>query len=94
MSGRTVTSRHGAGAPARPQLTHPGPLLEATVLMLVRENDTPETLAERRRLQSDEVAAIAAAPVQHLPAEFLLAVEGLFPELVSPQPTRGRSAAR
>ncbi|MCU1671996.1 MAG: hypothetical protein JWN77_109 [Frankiales bacterium] len=62
--------------------------------MLVRENDTPATLAERRRLQVEEVAAIAAAPVQHLPAQFLLAVEGLFPAQDGPQPTGGRRAAR
>jgi hypothetical protein len=54
--------------------------------MVVRNDDTAATLAERRRVQDDEVAAIAAAPVQHVSAEFLLAVEGLFPELIGPAP--------
>jgi hypothetical protein len=56
------------------------------VLMVVRIDDTAATLAERRRLQAEEVAAIAAAPVQHVPAEFLRAVEGLFSELSGPPP--------
>jgi hypothetical protein len=56
--------------------------------MVVRPEDTPASLAERRRELDAELAALAAAPVQHLPVEFLQAVEGLFPELVSPRPRR------
>lgn len=52
------------------------------MLLVVRQDDTPTTLDERRRAQAEEVAAIAAAPVRHVPVEFLRAVEGLFPELV------------
>jgi hypothetical protein len=52
--------------------------------MVVRPDDTPATLAERRRAQDEELAALAAAPVRHVPAAFLQAVEGLFPELLLP----------
>jgi hypothetical protein len=51
------------------------------MLMLVRDNETRSELAARRREQEETVAAIAAAPVRHVPAAFLAAVEGLFPEL-------------
>jgi len=54
------------------------------MLMLVRDNETPAELAARRREQEETVAAIAAAPVRHVPAAFLAAVEGLFPELADP----------
>jgi hypothetical protein len=57
------------------------------MLMLVRDNETPTELAARRRELEQTVAAIAAAPVRHVPADFLAAVEGLF----VPVP---RSAAR
>ena len=94
MSGRTVTTGDGATPPPTSQWADTEPLLEAPVLMVVRPEDTPATLAERRRQQEAELAALAAAPVQHVPAAFLLAVEGLFPDLVSPRPTRRRSASR
>jgi hypothetical protein len=48
------------------------------MLMLVRDNETPAELAARRRELEDTVAAFAAAPVRHVPADFLAAVEGLF----------------
>lgn len=48
------------------------------MLTLVRDNETPAQLAARRQELADTVAAIAAAPVQHVPAAFLAAVEGLF----------------
>ena len=41
------------------------------MLMLVRDNETPAELAARRRELEDTVAAIAAAPVRHVPADFL-----------------------
>ena len=55
------------------------------MLSIVRDDDTPASLAARQDAYADEVARIAAAPVQHVPADFLLAVEGLFPELVRPR---------
>ncbi len=58
------------------------------MLMVVRENETGAELEARRRAQEETVAAIAAAPVQHVPAAFLTAVEGLFPELVEPAPAQ------
>ena len=58
------------------------------MLIVVRPDDTPTTLAERRRAQEAELAAIAAAPVRHVPESFLLAVEGLFPDLLAPRPER------
>jgi hypothetical protein len=51
---------------------------EAPMLMLVLDNETPAELAVRRRELEQTVAAIAAAPVRHLPASFLAAVDGLF----------------
>jgi hypothetical protein len=48
------------------------------MLVLVRDNETPAQLAARRRELEETVAAIAAAPVRHVPATFLAAVEGLF----------------
>ena len=51
---------------------------EAPMLTLVRDNETPAQLAARRQELADAVAAIASAPVQHVPAAFLAAVEGLF----------------
>ena len=50
------------------------------MLLLVRTTDTAATVAARRQEQADELARIAAAPVQHVPEAFLLAVEGLFPD--------------
>ncbi len=55
------------------------------MLMVVRENETGPELEARRREQEETVAAIAAAPVRHVPAAFLSAVEGLFPALVEPK---------
>ncbi len=60
------------------------------MLMLVSDSDTAATLAARRRAAADEVARIAAAPVRHVPEAFLLAVEGLFPELEK-APTQRRA---
>ena len=51
---------------------------EAPMLTLVRDNETPAQLAARRQELAETVAAIAAAPVRHVPAAFLAAVEGLF----------------
>jgi len=50
------------------------------MLLLVSDTDTTVTLAARRLDLQTEVARIAAAPVQHVPAAFLAAVEGLFPQ--------------
>ncbi|MCA1711011.1 MAG: hypothetical protein LC789_04945 [Actinobacteria bacterium] len=61
------------------------------MLMVVRTDDTPATLAPRRAALAAEVAAIASAPVRHLPAEFLAAVEGLFPQRVEPRLSAARS---
>ena len=58
------------------------------MLMVVRDNETRTELEARRREQEETVALIASAPIQHVPAAFLAAVEGLFPELVSPSPAR------
>ena len=62
------------------------------MLMVVRDNETRTELEARRREQEETVAAIAAAPIRHVPAAFLAAVEGLFPELV--EPTSAREALR
>ena len=48
------------------------------MLMLVRDNETPAQVAARRQELTEAVTAIAAAPVRHVPAAFLAAVEGLF----------------
>lgn len=48
------------------------------MLMLVRDDDTAAAVEARQRANAAELAAIAAAPVRYLPAEFLRAVEGLF----------------
>jgi hypothetical protein len=58
------------------------------MLMVVRDNETRAELEARRREQEETVAAIASAPVQHVPVAFLAAVEGLFPELVAPAKAR------
>ena len=58
------------------------------MLIVVRDNDTATSLATRRAELDAELAALAAAPVRHVPAAFLLAVEGLFPELVTTPPRR------
>ena len=58
------------------------------MLMLVGDTDTPATLAARRREAADEVARIAAAPVRFVPAAFLAAVEGLFPDAAEAAPRR------
>ena len=54
------------------------------MLILVRDNETRAELEARRREQEETVATMAAAPVRHVSAEFLAAVEGLFPELIPP----------
>ena len=56
--------------------------LERTPLTVMIE--TPAELAARRRELQQAVAALADAPVQHVPAAFLAAVEGLFPDLAMP----------
>ena len=50
------------------------------MLMVVRADDTAADVEARQRASAEELAAIAAAPVRYLPAEFLRAVEGLFPQ--------------
>ena len=62
------------------------------MLTVVRDSDTLVALTARRRGQEQAVAAAAAAPVRHVPAAFLMAVEGLFPELLRPSLPR-RDAA-
>ena len=52
------------------------------MLMVVRNNETRTELEARRREQEELLAAVAAAPVRHVPAAFLAAIEGLFPDLV------------
>lgn len=52
------------------------------MLMLVRDDDTPQDVERRLAAQARTVAEIAAAPVQHVPAAFLAAVAGLFPDLL------------
>jgi len=61
------------------------------MLMLVRDTDTAQDVQERLAAQARTVAEIAASPVRHVPASFLAAVAGLFPELV-PTETRETSA--
>jgi hypothetical protein len=64
------------------------------MLTVVRDNDTSADLTARRRLLARAVAAVAAAPVRHVPAAFLTAVDGLFPELVRPTGRPRDAAAR
>jgi hypothetical protein len=52
------------------------------MLMLVRDNDTASAVEARLAAQALTVAEMAAAPVRHVPAAFLAAVAGLFPDLV------------
>ena len=52
------------------------------MLMLVRDDETQNDVQARYAAQALTVAEIAAAPVQHVPAAFLAAVAGLFPELL------------
>ena len=62
------------------------------MLMLVRDDETPREVEERYAAQALTVAEIAAAPVRHVPAAFLAAVAGLFPELLEAQEQRGHIA--
>ncbi len=52
------------------------------MLMLVRDGEFPQDVQARLAAQALAVAEIAAAPVRHLPAAFLDAVAGLFPDLL------------
>ncbi|MDT7572284.1 MAG: hypothetical protein QOE05_2458 [Actinomycetota bacterium] len=52
------------------------------MLMLVRDGETLPEVEARFAAQALTVAEIAAAPVRHVPAAFLDAVAGLFPELL------------
>lgn len=53
-----------------------------SMLMLVRDTDTAQDVQARFVAQAHTVAEIAAAPVRHVPAAFLAAVAGLFPDLL------------
>lgn len=66
------------------------------MLMLVRDDDTPEDVEARMAAQALTVAEIAASPVRYIPPAFLDAVAGLFPELLDPAgpASRPASAAR
>jgi hypothetical protein len=61
------------------------------MLMLVRDDDSPQDIEARFAAQALTVAEIAAAPVRHLPPAFLAAVAGLFPELLETD-LRGHAA--
>ena len=52
------------------------------MLMLVGATDTARDVAARFAEHELTVAEIAGAPVRHIPAAFLAAVAGLFPDLV------------
>jgi hypothetical protein len=52
------------------------------MLMLVRDDETPQDVEARFAAQALTVAEIAAAPVRYVPPAFLAAVAGLFPELL------------
>jgi hypothetical protein len=62
------------------------------MLMLVRDDDSPRDVEARFAAHALTVAEIAAAPVRHVPAAFLAAVVGLFPDLL--ETDVGRLAAR
>lgn len=63
------------------------------MLTVVRDGDTATTVQRRQDLNRQALKAAAAAPVKHLPAAFLRAVTGLFPEL-DPAATGGQRAVR
>ena len=63
------------------------------MLMLVRDDEGPEDVKARYAAQALTVAEIAAAPVRHVPAAFLAAVAGLFPELLETSTGRRGLAA-
>jgi hypothetical protein len=62
------------------------------MLMLVRDDDTAQDVEARLAAQALTVAEIAASPVQHVPAAFLAAVAGLFPELLDDRDVRTLAA--
>jgi uncharacterized membrane protein len=62
------------------------------MLMLVRDNDTASDVEARLAAQALTVAEIAKAPVAHVPAAFLAAVAGLFPELLEQDDVRRLAA--
>ena len=64
------------------------------MLMLVRDDETPQDVAARYAEQERTVAEIAAAPVRHVPPAFLAAVAGLFPELIDTTGSSRGLAAR
>lgn len=63
------------------------------MLMLVRDTDTASDVEARLAERALTVAQIAAAPIRHVPAGFLAAVAGLFPDLPDESDVR-RLAAR
>lgn len=63
------------------------------MLMLARDNETPQDVEARFATQAATVAELAAAPVRHLPPAFLSAVAGLFPELLEAGSDKRRLAA-
>ena len=64
------------------------------MLMLVRDGETPQDVEARFAAQALTVAEIAAAPVRHVPPDFLAAVAGLFPELLETSGDKRGLAAR
>ena len=52
------------------------------MLMVVRDNESKQDVEARFAAQALTVAGVAAAPVRHVPAAFLTAVAGLFPDLL------------
>ena len=63
------------------------------MLMLVRDDETATDVEARYAAQARTVAEIAAAPVRHVPAAFLQAVAGLFPELLETHDSKRGLAA-
>jgi hypothetical protein len=66
--------------------------LGAPMLMLVRDTDTASDVEARLAEQARTVAEMASAPVRHIPAAFLAAVAGLFPELLEDADVRRLAA--
>ncbi|GAC1442642.1 MAG: hypothetical protein NVS3B26_01400 [Mycobacteriales bacterium] len=60
------------------------------MLMLVRDTESAAQTRARFADQAATVAGLAAAPFRHVPAAFLAAVAGLFPQLLD---TDDRSSA-
>ena len=58
------------------------------MLILVRADDTQQDVETRLAQRALTVEEIAAAPVQHVPAAFLAAVAGLFPDRLESESRR------